>query len=132
MANQRSKASNNRYSNADSLDYAFNQQAGAFKMVGPILGKLSILGALNVAKAVDAGALVAVYNNSGSTAFVKTGPSVAVLAPTGGSDGICVPPNSYIMIAMTSDNYIISNLATTFGYLVNDDLLFNPNSGSNQ
>jgi hypothetical protein len=131
MNNFRSKPSNARYSHADSLDYSFNQYAGAFKTLGPILGKVSILGSLSAAKAAsDAGKLIAVYNSSATTAFAKTGNS-AVTAPTGGADGICLPPNSYTIIAMLADTHIICNAATCFGYEIMDDLLYNPNSGVN-
>lgn len=131
MGNLRSKASENRYSGADATDYSFNQYAGGLVVVGPTLGKLTIMGALNTAKSISiSGANVAVYNNSTTTAFVKTGNS-SVTAPTGGADGICLAPNSYTIIAMGTDTHIISSAATCFGYEIKSDLNYNPNSGIN-
>jgi hypothetical protein len=132
MQNIRSKASKDMYGGSVANDYAFNQQAGAIKTLGPILGNVSILGALSAA--VDStkagGALIAVYNNSASTAFAKTGSS-SVTAPTSGADGICLPPNAYTIIALGSDTHIRCSAATCFGYLIQDDLNYNQNSGSN-
>lgn len=129
MNNVRSKASENRYGNT-ATDYAFNQESGAVKQLGPILGKVTIMGALNTAKqASKMGRLIAVYNNSGSTAFAKTGADGTVTAPTGGTDGICLRPNDYTVIAMGTDLYIICNAATCFGYEIVDELEYNPNSG---
>lgn len=127
MNNTRSKASNNRYGGMEALDYSFNQQAGAFKSI-PMLGKVQILGAANVAKAVGAGKVVALYNNSATTAFAKTGPN-NVTPPAGGADGICLKPNDYTLIALGEDEAIIANAATVFAYLLVDDLEYNKNSG---
>ena len=104
-----------------ALDLAYNDRAGALKTLGPILGKVSMLGALNAAKGAEQGDLIAVYNNSGAVSFVKTGTTSAVTAPVGAADGVPVPPNSYIIIAMGEDNYIIASAATTFGYKILDD-----------
>ncbi len=130
MNNVRSKASQDRYGNT-ATDYAFNQKAGALKQLGPILGKVLNMGALNTAKdAGRQGALVAIYNNSGSTAFAKTG-NATVTAPTGGADGICLPPNEYTILALGTDTHVITNTATCFGYIIDDELIYNQNSGSN-
>jgi len=128
----RSKPSQDRYGADMATEDAFNQYAGAAKIMGPIFGVVQqYLGALNAAVGVDLGSLVAVYNNSTSTSFVALGTSNTVSAPTNPSNGIAVPPNSYLIIPMGQNNWIISNSATTFGYWLQDDLQLNPNSGSN-
>ena len=129
MNNFRSKSANNRYSGSDSQDYGFNQYAGAQKVLGPILGRTASLGALGTAKGgSNAGILVAIYNNSAVTAFAKTGTS-AVTAPTDGTNGICLPPMAYTIIALCADTHVICNAATCFGYEIVDDLMYNPKSG---
>jgi len=131
MNAKRTKASQDRYSAADATEGSFNQHSGAMKQLGPILGYPTILGALNAAVGVELGSIVAVYNNSATTAWAKLGTTNAVTAPTGGADGIALKPMDYTLIAVYTNNYIICSAATCFGYLINDDLKLNPNSGSN-
>jgi hypothetical protein len=127
----RGKRSQSRYSGADATDYAFNQYAGAAKIMGPVFGVVQkLLGALNAGVQVDQGSLVAVYNNSASTAFVITGLTLPA-APSTGANGIPIPPNSYLIIPMGQTNFIISSAATCFGYQLQDDLTYNANSGAN-
>ena len=65
MNNPRSKESHSRIGDT-SLDYAYDAASSAFRMQGPILGKVLILGALNAgAKPSKLGALIAVYLASG-------------------------------------------------------------------
>lgn len=132
MNKVRSKPSQDRYGADMATEDAFNQYSGAVKVMGPVFGVVEkFLGALNAAVGVDLGSLVAVYNNTASTSFVALGTSNAVAAPTSPANGIAIPPNSYLIIPMGNNNWIISNVATTFGYLLEDDLQYNPNSGSN-
>jgi hypothetical protein len=128
----RSKPSQDRYGADMATEDAFNQYAGAVKVMGPVFGVVEkFLGPLGTAVGVDLGSLVAVFNNTGTTSFVALGTSSAVAAPTSPANGIPIPPNSYLIIPMGNNNWIISNVATTFGYLLEDDLQYNPNSGSN-
>ena len=132
MNNVRGKASQDAYGGSVAQDYSFNQEAGAIKSLGPILGRVRIMGALNVAKnASKMGRLIAVYNNSAVTAFVATGTVSTLSAPTGGTDGICLRPFDYTVVVMSTDTWIISNVGTVFGYEIIDELEYNPNSGSN-
>jgi hypothetical protein len=108
-----------------SLDLAYNDRAGAYKMLGPILGKVSILGALNAAVGAERGDLIAVFNNSATVAFVATGTTSGLSAPTGGANGIALAPNSYTIIAMGDDNWIRASAATVFGYKILDDSSYN-------
>lgn len=128
MENRRSKKTDNRYSNADSLDYSFNQYAGALKTL-PVTGYLKPLGAANVVLRVELGSLVALYNNSASTAFAKIGDPVGLTAPSGGADGICLRPNDYTILSVGEYNGIIASAATVFAYLVVDDTMFQKNTG---
>ncbi len=128
MNNFRAKASSTRYSHADVLDYSFNQQAGALKMLGPIIGKLIPLGDGATARAMSQrGKLAAVYNTTAGTLFAKTGDST-VAAPTGGTDSVCLPPLSYTIIALDQDTHVRTS-ASCFVYEVVDDTHVNPNSG---
>lgn len=129
MNGARSKSSNNRYSGHDATDYAFNQYAGGFKQVGPILGHVKILGAANSLLRVEAGSLIALYNNSATTAFAKVGDPATLTAPTGGADGICLRPNEYTIISVGPNNGIIANAATVFAYLIIDDLNYSSQAG---
>lgn len=107
-----------------SQDLAYNDRAGAYKMLGPILGKLSVLGALDTAKGVEKGSLVAVYNNSGAAVFVNSG--AAAMAAPSSTTGIAVPPNAYIIIAVGDDNYVRASSAAALGYLILDESSYNP------
>lgn len=130
MAGTRSKASQNMYGGSVAQDYAFNQQAGAMKVMGLIFGRVNVfMGDLATAKQADCGALVAVYNNSAAAIFVATGTS-SIAAPSA-STGIAIPPNSYMIIPMGDDNYIRASAANAIGYWLQDDLQQNANSGAN-
>lgn len=132
MNMKRSKAAQNKVGGLESLDLSYGQEASAIRVQGPMLGKVTIMGALNAAKgASKMGRVIAVYNNSTTTAFAKTGADSSVTAPSGGADGICLKPNDYTYIAMGSDLYIIASAATCFGYELVDELEYNPASGSN-
>jgi len=104
-------------------DLVFNERAGAYKVIGPILGDVIIKGSLATAVQVMAGSLIAVFNNSAAVAFVKTG-DATVTAPTDGSNGIPIKPYDYLIISMGENSYIISNTADVFGYLINDETTY--------
>src|SRR5271157_636139 len=104
-----------------ATDIAYNDWAGAAKVLGPLQGVLTILGALNSGVSIaQKGATIAVYNNSGSTAFVALYAQTGA-APSSGANGICLPPNSYTYVCMGANQFIISNAATVFGYQVVDE-----------
>lgn len=130
MAGTRSKAQQNIYGGSVAQDYSFNQQAGAMKVMGLIFGRVKqFLGPLNAAVKVDAGSLVAVYNNSAAAVFVLTAQGTPA-APTS-SNAIAIPPNSYLIIPMGPDQQILASSANAIGYWLEDDLILNPNSGAN-
>jgi hypothetical protein len=128
MNNMRSKSSENRYSGADAQDYSFNQYAGGFKTI-PMSGFLKPLGAANTVVRIDPGSIIALYNDSATTAFAKIGDNSSLTPPTGGADGVCLRPNDYTVLSVAEFNGIISNSANVFAYLLVDDLLYNKKSG---
>jgi hypothetical protein len=98
----------------------FDMLSGAQKGIdmGPAL---SILGELNSAAVhVGIGAQLRVFNNSASVAWVAFGDS-SLAAPTGGSDGIAIPPNSYVFVCSGEDDHVRASAATVFGYKASDD-----------
>jgi len=73
-------------------------------------------------KGGKAGGYVLIFNNSATVSFVKTGTDASNLpAPTGGANGIPIPPNDWLVISMGSNKYIRANAATTFGYVIDDE-----------
>lgn len=106
------------------LDISYNRYAGALKML-PVAGMLTPIGSLISAVALpDLGTTVAIFNPTGGVLYVKFGDST-VTAPTGGADGIPVPPSQYITLAAGPYGYVISN-GPMFGYLVGDDAYLAP------
>lgn len=105
---------------AKVADVEYNEHAGAKKVLGPILGKLVPLGSASSLKKIDPGSTVAFYNANSSTKYVKIG-SGTITAPTGPADGIALPPLSYTLLAMASDNAFISDHADVCAYEVLDD-----------
>lgn len=100
-----------------------NDQAGAQKQIsaGPVR---IILGSMAAALHIKAGSTVYCYNNSGTTAFVATFAKDATpVAPTGITNGIAIPPNSYIEVGMGTNTKIIASAATVGGYLLLDDTI---------
>jgi len=73
------------------------------------------IGALGAAVRVGAATTVLCYNNSGAVAWVKFGPQ-AVAVPTGFADGLPIPANSMREYNSGANEWVISNVATTFGY----------------
>lgn len=125
----RSKAQQNIYGGSVAQDYAFNQHAGAMKVMGLIFGRVkTFMGDLATGVQADPGSLVAVYNNSAAALFVKTG--INTLAAPNATNGIAVPPNSYMIIPMGNDSFIRASAANVIGYWLEDDLLHNLNSGA--
>lgn len=111
-----------------SLDLAYNDRAGAYKQLGPILGKLKFIGALTTAQNVQQGKLVAVYNNAGAAGFIKMGDPTSIVAPTGPTNGFPCPPNAYTIFAMGEDTGIIGSAATLFAYEILDESSYSPTS----
>jgi len=85
------------------------------------VGKLlTPMGALDAAKPAFRGATVYVFNNTLAVHWVKTG-GAAVAAPTSCADGIPIPAGGYFAVGTGMDDYIRSDSANVFGYLLADD-----------
>lgn len=125
----REKVGNDKRGPNVSIENEYNDWAGACKVLGPVQGVLKILGSLGTpgVKTPQFGATVAVFNNSATVDFVAVGPQTAT-APTGGANGIPVPPYAYIYVSMGANQFIISAAATTFGYLVVDETYLTPSN----
>lgn len=110
----------------EALSKSYNRDAGAIKNITHIVGRLVPRGPANTALGFDPGSLVALYNDSASTAFVRIGPDNTVAAPTGASDGVALRPYDYTIIAIGVDRYVRSNTATVYAYEVADDTVHFP------
>ena len=103
----------------DALDNAYNRPAGGLKTIH-INGMLTPIGDIATRKDLGTpGALVAIFNPGTQPHYVKFG-NGTVTAPTGGADGIAVPPNSYVSLACGMDTYLIAD-GQCFAYLIEDD-----------
>lgn len=83
------------------------------------VGILSPIGALTSAISVGSNNIIAVYNSSTSTQFVRTGDS-SVTIGTNYVQNIAVPPTSYIYIHTGGDKYIIGS-SGIYGYILMDE-----------
>jgi hypothetical protein len=104
-----------------ALDLAYNDKSGALKTLGITKGHLIIMGALNSGKEVALGSMIHIFNSDTAIHYVATGAAGGVTAPTSPANGIPVPPGQYITISMGQDQEIISDSATVYGYLVDDE-----------
>lgn len=111
-------------SGSESLNLTYNDKAGAFKQLGPIKGHLIPMGNLGTQVLVNAGSTIWVFNSDTAIHYVITGAS-GLAAPTGPANGIPVPPGEYICISNAGDNGIRSDSALVFGYLVDDETVYN-------
>lgn len=73
------------------------------------------MGALNAAKRGEQGQSIMVFNTDTSVHYVRTG-AAAVAAPTGGTDGIPVMAESFLIISLGPDEFLRSDSALVFGY----------------
>ena len=126
--NYRSKPTQDVKGFAHAIDTAYNEQAGALKVLSHIVGHLIPLGNCSSA-AIDCtknGALIAVYNDSATTGFVATG-AADVTAPTTGANGIACRPYDYTIVALANTDTQIIGISggTLWAYLVDDTANFN-------
>jgi hypothetical protein len=108
-----------------ALDLAYNDKSGALKVLGPTMGHLILLGALNNGVLVGLGSMVQVFNSDTVVHYVSTGASGAG-APSSPANGIPVPPGQYITISTGPDQQIRSDSSTVYGYLVDDETTYSP------
>ena len=114
----------NKVRGIQAQDISYNEQTGTVKVLGPVLGMLTHKGRLAAASAqipVYRGALLALYNLSGNTVFVKTGEAAIGAAPDA-DDGICLPPHQYTVIVIPYEHSFIRSSSTdVIAYLIEDD-----------
>lgn len=126
MANERlkrTKPSTKRSGLADSIDYSYNESAGAIKSLGPVMGKLIPLGNCFAGIAVGSGKLIAVFNDGGNTEFIAMGiTNPAVPA----SPAIALPSKSYTILATGDDTYVRGSAVHVLLYLIEDDTVYTP------
>lgn len=108
---------------AKTADIVYNDQAGANKAMGLIMGVLTPKGAIGASTALSGkeSPLIALFNNSNAVDWVITSAAAIGTAPTA-ADGIAIPPYSYITIAVPyGHSFIRGGTASVLMYLVEDD-----------
>lgn len=72
------------------------------------------------------GALLAIYNNSGTAGSVTTGKNNTITAlaigvtDSNGNVGVACPPNTYTYLSMGNNQWIISTASTLIVYIIED------------
>lgn len=118
---------------AEGRENEYNDQAGAQKVLGPLTGVLSFLGDAQAGINVPTmGATVAIYNDDSVTHWIAYGAAAAPSAPTGGANGIAVPPHAYIYLSMGANRFLKADNVTgkTWAYLVADDTVYSPTASN--
>ena len=125
---ERSKDSANTRGMHKAQDNAYNEQAGGFKQVGPIVGLLTRLYQISAIKTLEApcrrGCVIAFYNPTSTTAWLTisetaTDPAAPAI---GEATSIALKPNDYTILAMPEDaTKIRCSETTAIAYLVVDD-----------
>jgi len=125
---ERSKDSDKTRGMHKAQDNAYNEQAGGFKQVGPIIGLLKRLYQFDAIKTLvepcRRGAIIAIYNPTALTAWLTISETVAdPAAPAIGEvTSIALKPNDYTILAMPeAATKIRCSEATAIAYLVMDD-----------
>ena len=139
MANKFNRVVDNRFlqdpNQIDAVEY--NPASGGEKslIVGPRLLPIPIVTAgvaaysTNVTAATAMpylGALLAIYNNSGTVGTVTVGQSAAVTSQAigtsdaNGNVGVACAPNAYTYLSMGNNQWIIGSAATLFVYIIED------------
>ena len=104
-------------------DVVYNDQAGANKSMGLIMGVLTPQGAIGASTGLPGkeAPLIALFNNSNVVDWVITSTVTIAAAPTS-ANGIAIPPYSYITIAVPyGHSFIRGGTANVLMYLVEDD-----------
>jgi hypothetical protein len=106
---------------SDVLPNSYNMYAGGLKVVGPIAGLLTRIGAATVAKQFDdAGLIVAIYNDSATTAWAILGDDLAAVAAVPSSaNGIALKPYDYTYLAL--GEFKAYKASGGYAYLLEDD-----------
>ena len=118
--------------NINNLTY--NEASGGFKSIaiGPFfkpirIGTSSYTTDASTARGVRKGAIIAIYNNSGTLGAVTCGDSTAMAAlaagvtDVNGNVGIPCAPNSWTYIATNDKQFIRTTAATMLTFIVEDE-----------
>ena len=62
-----------------------------------------------------------IYNNSSSVAWIALSTATIAAAPTGFSNGIPLPPNSWSQLSTGPNSFVYTSAATVGVYVMNDD-----------
>lgn len=103
-------------------ELAFNRDANSYKVSETGFAVGVILGAIDSAKECGRNKPVLVANSAAVIHFVKFGSS-SVAAPTGLSDGIMIPPNSLIVLASGTNQFIRSDSNAVGAYVATEQIL---------
>lgn len=108
-------------------DIAYNEQAGGFKQVGPILGQLKRLYTIDTEQALTeitkSGSIIAFYNPTSSTAWLilKEGAGPIGTPSALEASSIALKPNDYTVLALNEKVTSMISDAAVVAYLVQDD-----------
>lgn len=108
---------------AKTTDIVYNDQAGANKSMGLIMGVLTPKGTINASTGLPGkeAPLISLFNNSNVVDWVITSDAAIGAAPTS-ANGIAIPPYCYITIAVPyGHSFIRAGTANVLMYLVEDD-----------
>ncbi len=118
--------------NINNLTY--NEASGGFKSIeiGPFfkplrIGASSYTTDATTARAVKKGAMIAVYNNSGTIGAITCGDSAAMAALTvgatdaNGNVGIPCAPNTWTYISTYEKQFIRTTAATLLTFIIEDE-----------
>lgn len=113
-----------------AADLAFNEQAGALKVLGGILGELQRLfsfdvAAKNLVEPFKNADLIAFYNDGATTAWLTTGDNDTAAPAATSANGIALKPNDYTILAMPDGTTNLNcSVTTVVAYLVKDDTFY--------
>ncbi len=105
----------------EAFNMSYNRASGAMKHLN-LNGMLSPIGDCAALKVLpDYGFTVALYNpSSTATVYAAFGTISSPANPTGGTDGIAIPPLSYMYLSAGS-NLNVKTTGQCFGYILEDD-----------
>lgn len=96
-------------------DLFVNAQRGS--EVGHIISRIH--GEASSAIKIGPGKQLRIWNSDTAVHYVVFG-DASVGAPTGATDGIPIPPESYILLGTGEDTHVIADSATVFVYEIRD------------
>ena len=105
----------------DTLNVEHNGPSGAKKVL-PMTGYMEHIGAADVQREVEKGALIALFNNSATVGFLQmglSGSTIAVAPAAAGENIIHLKPNDYTIISL-GPNAVFRSSANVTAYRLVD------------